>query len=46
MLYDVQNGNGFSETIRWNRWFKLMSETLKLDKFRLPGLTKATGYKI
>lgn len=46
MLYDIEDGNGFSETIRWHRWFKLISKTLKLNKFRLPGLKELMGYKI
>lgn len=41
----TENGNGFSETIKWHWWFKLISETLQLDKFRLPAFTEAISYK-
>lgn len=41
----TENGNGFSETIKWHWWFKLISETLQLDIFRLPAFTEAMSYK-
>lgn len=45
MLCDMENGNGFSETIKGHWWFKLISETLQLDKFRLLAFTDAMSYK-
>lgn len=37
--------NGFLKTIKWHWWFKLISETLQLDKFRLPAFIEAMSYE-
>lgn len=41
----LQKCKGFSKAIKWHWWFKLISETLQLDKFRLPAFKEAMNYK-